>query len=281
MIRIPTLPTLSTAILALLATSSAFATNTVYLEAGNVYGSNPYGDSDGGEFTALTNTAIPSGYVAATKFTYGSLSGNSTGATTGFETFCVEDETYFWVDTTYDYTVSNYIDVPAGGPLTNGPGYTTAGLDVGIAYLYAQFATGTLANYDYNLANDPTDSADRNADAGVLQQAIWDLQGPSADPDVQSPMTVAEIDSNTYLLAAYNEFGDSLTTLEKSTVAYGNDFGVQVMNLADSGAGVYQNQLILDGVSVPRVPDGGSAVLLLGVGFLALFGFRFRSKQSV
>jgi len=280
MIRIPTFSTLSAAVLALLASSSAFATNTVYLEAGNVYGSNPYGDSDGGEFTALTNTAIPSGYVASTKLTYGSLSGNTTGATTGFETFCVEDETYYWVDTTYNYTVSNNIDVPVGGPLTNGPGFNAVGLDVGVAYLYSQFAQGTLAGYDYNLAGDPTDSSARNADAGLLQQAIWDLQGPSADPDVPSPVTLSEITGNTYLLAAYNEFGDSITTLEKSTVAYGNDFGVQVMNLSDSGAGVYQNQLILSGVGV-SVPDGGPTVLLLGAALLTLVGLRSRSKQSV
>lgn len=272
---------IASALFAALALSSqARANNEVYLEAGNVYGSNPFGNSDGGEFTALTNAGIPSGYAAAATYSYsGSLSGNTTGATSGFETFCVENSTYFVVDTTYNYSVSSDIQVPTpiAGGYEGDTGYTDVALSAGVAWLYQQFATGSLAGYDYDLTNTSADAATRNTDAGLLQQAIWDLQGasgsPDADPGTPALTTLAQVAAldNPYLTLVVDTIGLSAATSGQTSAG---EYGVYVMNLysgtndSSTGAQVYQNQLIYEGPS--SVPDSGATAMLLGIGLVLL-----------
>ncbi len=80
-----------------------------------------------------------------------------------FPTFCLETAEYFVPGGTYDAIVNNaaaYGGVgPAGDPIC-----------IGTAWLYSQFRAGTLSGYDAS-------GAARLADAGVLRQTIWYLEG--------------------------------------------------------------------------------------------------------
>jgi hypothetical protein len=240
--------------------TTAFATPTIYLEVGSAYGSNqknPYQNGDAGEFTALSSTlGVPSGYAAGATFTI--PAGGYDAGVTGFETFCIEDNTYFWVNTTYDYAVTSNVWIPAGGAVAgnNGVPFTTTPLSAGSAWLYEQFATEDLAGYNYS------NTADRLADAGLLQQAIWEIQGSPAEGS--SPPAVDY--SNPYVELVLAHF----TTLANARLAAGNTYGVSVLDLysTDSNGninGVYQDQLVYQGV-----PDNGSTIALLGVALLGL-----------
>ena len=96
-------------------------------------------------------------------------------ATPSFQTFCVERTEY--VASPMDIVVSTtFIDestvLGAGDGSHAIWGSKTYGdnLDDRTAYLYTQFATGTLTGYDYTLAG-------RSTSAGDLQNAIWWIEG--------------------------------------------------------------------------------------------------------
>jgi hypothetical protein len=266
-------------LLGLVVVAPAFATDTVYLEVGHAYGGNqqnPYQASDGGEFTALTNTGIPAGYSSLATLTI--PNGGYDAGVTGFETFCIEDQTYFYVGTTYDYQVSSDIWIPAGGAVegNNGTPYTTTPLSAGAAWLYEQFATGLLGTAaDASLYN-YTNTAARLADAGALQTALWELQGNPADPtDVVNLST----SNNAFVNLAISALGSVANT----QVAAGDTYGVQVMDLysTDSNGninGVYQDQLIYTG---PHVPETSATIALLGLGLLGLAAAGRRIKAVV
>lgn len=233
--------------------SQLLANNTVVLTQG------PYSYSDGGEFTATT---VP---TLATLSYYSPY----TSTSTSFQTFCVQVTTEFLPGATYSYSVNS---ISLGGP--NYPGGSVPlgqpnsyPLSEGTAWLYSQFARGTLANYDYNIANDPADAAIRKTDAGILQAAIWALQGGQVDGSYPSGVA-----GNIYYGEALAALGVNIDTVATPAT----DDHVEIMNLSqynggDNGPGYYQNQLIL-------VPDGGSTVSMLGAGFtlLALAGLRYR-----
>jgi len=121
-----------------------------------------YSSGNGGEFNAVPNVALLSANPT--------LSGYSSATAdllneTYFQTFCIETMEYFSPGSTYNVTISDKIlynagQFPSGGPIT-----------LGTAWLYSQFAAGTLNGYDY------TYGSGRTATAGDLQQAIWYLQG--------------------------------------------------------------------------------------------------------
>ena len=133
---------------------------------------------------------------------------------------------------------------------------------MGAAYLYQQFALGTLAHYDYSPAN-------RLTDAGLLQAALWYFEGGQSYSGFPSGIT-----GNQYYTDALNYvegLGYGATELTNSVTSEG-EFGVEIMNLtATSGGGAAQNQLVyLGGGSGltddnPPVPDGGATLALLGV----------------
>ncbi len=202
------------------------------------------GGSSGGEFNAITapTSYLGNGYTAQTAFNIGY------GA--GFETFCMQVAVEFNPTQTYNYTLGQSMML----------GNSVQPLTQGAAYLYYLFATGNpLLGYDY------VNPANRLADAGLLQAAIWDLeggQGWSGDPF--NPST------NPYYLLALSNFGG----LAGADAPSNGSFGVDVMLLTDANGAPAQDQLVLVGV-----PDGGTTVMLLGLGFggLALAGRRFRS----
>jgi hypothetical protein len=233
--------------------SPAFA-NSIYLLAGSGFAGwqggsyDPFQNNQGGEFAALgvnpdgggAVSLVAALYSPEAMYTFGA-GDDSTGAfagLTGFETFCVEggnNDITFYPGGIYNYSFSE--NILGGRPMQ---------LSVGVAWLYSQFATGTLAGYDYSA----TDGG-RITSAGALQNAIWYLQGEVGDP------------GNVFSIAAVNEFG--LAAATESVTLYGNDFNVEVMNLTDGNGSAAQNQLFLD-----PVPDGGPTVGLLGAALLAL-----------
>ncbi|MCL2349825.1 MAG: hypothetical protein FWC50_16365, partial [Planctomycetaceae bacterium] len=100
------------------------------------------------------------------------VQGNTAG-TTSFESFCVESSQALSSATSYG--VLNY----ANNKTTNSTGTS---LNLGVAKLYKDFATGTLANYAYGTGSRSTSATD-------LQTAIWALLG----------MTTANWSTNTFL----------------------------------------------------------------------------------
>ena len=216
----------------------------------------PFSFSNGGEFTATTvpEVALLSAYSPYTH------------TATTFQTFCVQDSTDFAPGNVYIYSLSS-ISLGSDGY----PGHTTSpgnlnsyALSEGTAWLYSQFARGTLVGYDFS-----NGLSQRNTDAGLLQSAIWELQGGQSFAGSYGYVSGGL--GNIYYDEALAALGGNLTTAATAAT----DYGVQIMVLSqygggDNGPGYYQNQLVL-------VPDGGSTVALLGIAISGLAMYRRRS----
>jgi hypothetical protein len=188
------------------------------------YGSRHSGN--GGEFNISSADFDPTamGYASA------AISGS------GFETFCLETNEFFNPGSTYYYAIS---EAASNGGVSGG---NPDPISLGTAWLYLNFAHGTLAGYDYTVG------AGGNASAAALQSTIWWLEGEGANP------------------------GNAFSTLVMTLPNYLDDnngyYGVGVLNLwgdADHTR-VAQDQLILR-----QVPDGGSTAILLGFGLVGLY----------
>lgn len=134
---------------------------TLYQDTGN-YSENL--GTGGGEFRAEGNSALNgvvdwSAYSASTS---GAISGQSY-----FQTFCTEIHEEFSPGN--PYTVTSI----GNNALYNGTANPVP-ITLGVAYLYSQFAAGTLSGYDYSYGSG------RVASAGNLQNAIWTLLGEGA-----------------------------------------------------------------------------------------------------
>ncbi len=132
-------------------------------------------------------------------------------------------------------------------------------MSVGVAWLYQQFATGALSGYNY------ANPADRLVNAGQLQAAIWELQGPSADPD----QTSVDL-TNPFVSLAVAHFGGAVGNATAAEAA--NEFSVSVLDLYSTDGdgqinGVYQDQLIYTN---NPVPDAASSAALLALALLAI-----------
>jgi hypothetical protein len=228
---------------------------TIQLDAiDGVYpGSDGY-PAGGGEFTAYTSQNFVQNY--ATDATYQG----------GFETFCTEvgvDFTpYNWGGPVYSYTVGNMAT-----PLSGGGEGSGIALTQGTAWLYYQFATGNLNNFNYAYGSG------READDTLLQAAIWALQGgQSYTAGGYASLSSTEA-NNQYYLAALTALGGSANADSTYTGPT-----VQLLQLAD-GSTAAQNQLVLTGdawtvTGSQNVPDGGYTLALLGIGLIGIFFFR-------
>jgi len=204
-------------------------------------GFGPWLIGSGGEFTVT-----PDAGVAAMLGGYSPYTMNQGGYRGSFQTFCVERNESISASTTYDVTFNN-VTVFSGKPLT-----------IGAAYLYQEFATGTLPYYNY--ADSPAGSrtGSNNTPHGTafeLQRAISYFMGE-------------------YPYDPYNFYMGAFGVVPLP----GNPFGlytgtqVQILNLWAPGqphdpAHAYQDVLIL------TVPEPATFALA-GLGAVALLAFR-------
>lgn len=168
----------------------------------------------------------------------------------GFETFCMDRNGTIVVPGTYNATIN-----------TSGTSLIGNTLTTGSAWLYQQFAAGTLAGYNY------TPGVNRAAFATVLQQALWNLgNGQYGGP--------AGTLNNVFVNAAVANFGSIAGATAFTT---GNAFDVAILNLshlAADGRTVIQDQPMFT-----LLPDGGTTLMLMGFGFssLALISRKMRA----
>ena len=206
-----------------------------------------YSAGDGGEFRAVT-TGVPVDWNAYSSATSGTVTSGTDGGSWGynsgldgqqyFQTFCTELNEEFSPGGLY--TVTSIGDAA----MTDNTGQPVP-ITMGVAYLYSQFATGTLDGYDYTYGNQRSTTSD-------LQNAIWILLG-------EENGTIAswiQTDLSTGL-------GDASTSW---TAAADGAFGVQDMVLGQPGQA--QDQLVITApVPEPSTIFAGALLLLpFGIG---------------
>jgi len=226
----------------------ASASPTLVLDVGT------YQSGIGGEFTAKDSLPGSFGLTG-----YSAWTSTGSGSTLTFDTFCVQagdDDVTFVPGTTYDYAYSGTI---IGGAMDSPP----RTLNLEVAWLYAQFASGNLAGYDYDNASDG-----RTADAAILQNAIWFLEGEGGADD-----------------SAYDTAFNTYITDNHITGGYtAGEFGVDVLNLSTGTGKAVQNQLVYNeggftGGGHP-IPDNGLTIALIGVSFLGLALYRRKAVKA-
>ncbi len=262
------------AVLALLAvsgSSNAFG-GTVTLTAG------AFQSGSGGEFQAHDDSNALGAYIASYDQvgTPNSLTGTGNTASQTFQTFCIEYNEHFSFDGTYN--VAGISDSARSGGLA-----VSDHLSVGTAYLYSQFAKGTLAGYSYDGG-----ATARRVSAAALQSTIWWLENEIAGNTGTVPNP-----SNSFSALVQGLFGavgtqtagtngsgggaasDTWTGAGSYTGQSGSNnvtFGVYALNL---GVGV-QDQLIYKTPGNTNVPDGGATVMLLGIAMASMATVRRR-----
>jgi len=234
------------ATLALLnASSPAFA---ISYSVSTVNGYGPYQTGVGGEFTLRTSDAFMNSLADG----YGNEAKNQVAGYTTFQTFCVEGNEHIYANTAYDVMLS---DRTTGGIL----------LTKGAAYLYSQFAQGSLTGYNYG--------AGRSTTAGQLQNTFWALMGNQVGQTFNP--------ANPFQSLLVTQFGDWTMA---NQAADAGEYGVYVLNMwasghVDESAFGRQDQLVwLVGVEGgSSVPDAGNSLLLLAFSAGALL---LISRQS-
>lgn len=203
-----------------------------------------YSYSDGGEFNAVPNASLLS--VNPALVGYAPATADLTAGTPNFQTFCIETGEYFYPGTTYNVTISDEVmydggQFPVGEPIT-----------IGTAWLYSQFAAGTLSGYDYH-------DSGRTVSAGDLQQAIWYLQG-----EVTSLINGGSgADGTIFYNAAVSALGGTINN------AANGAYGVVALNLwvpnpdGTNGAGAQDQLMVLPELSAVPEPSPGSFGLLI------------------
>jgi hypothetical protein len=205
-----------------------------------------YSYANGGEFRAVGNPGLDgivkwSAYSTATKGTISAADASSWGGgsvSVGqayFQTFCIEYNEEFSPGASYSVGVSQNAmygsQPPNGDPIS-----------IGTAWLYSQFAAGTLSGYNY------TYGGSRTSTAGALQQAIWWLEAESNG--------VRDSFINTAEDALYGAHGAA-----QDLLIVGNSngkYGVDALNLGAPGQ--VQDQLVI--VPEPTTMIAGALLLL-------------------
>lgn len=194
----------------------------------------------GGVFAVTNSDLDTSSYSSLAMFA--SVSGNNG---LGFGTFCLEYSEPFNPGQTFTYSIAAYANAGGVG------GQTSPGQDPisrGTAWLYSQFATGSLADYLY-----AGSVAQQKASALSLQNAFWFLEDEG-----QGSL------ANVYVTRAIEEFG----SLADAKSAANGLFGVQVLNLTQ-GSTRKQSQLYYH-----QAPEAGATAVMLVLGCVALAGLR-------
>jgi len=201
---------------------------TLYQDTGN------YTAGDGGEFRAVGNADLNS------VVDWSAYSAATSASQQYFQTFCTETSEYFTPGNTY--TISSI----GNNALYNGTDHPVP-ITLGVAYLYSQFAAGTLAGYDYGYGSG------RVLSAGNLQQAIWYLLG-----EYQDGAQVAGAALDALKAVTGTGPGDVFASSADWTSAANGAFGVQDMVLSTPGQA--QDQLVI--VPEPTTMIAGALLLL-------------------
>jgi hypothetical protein len=229
-----------TGLVCILMAASAFAAPTKVQVGYSASGYGIWQTGSGGEFTLNPiGTSNPlANYVA----NYDSKVKNI-GVDGTFQTFCIEENEYIYpYPATYTIVLNDnaiYGGVGGGGP-SGDP------LSVGAAYLYHEFATGTLAGYDYT-------DAGRHASAAELQNAIWCLEDEGgAISSAYASLLTANVGADLAVWKADNN----------------GKYGVKVLNMYDSAGCPGQDQLILmgEGHGGSNMVPAPGAILLGSIG---------------
>jgi hypothetical protein len=159
----------------------------------------------------------------------------------GFETFCLEKNEFVTIPGKYYYSVSD-------SAMAGGAGGPQDPISIGTAWLYSQFARGTLANYAYD-DFDCSDDNCRARSAGYLQEIIWYLEEEIGSISTENPFVDMVL--------------DQFTTLGAARADSNGAYSVRVLNLWENsdGTGNKQDQLVL--------PEPGT-LFLMGFGLLGL-----------
>ncbi len=183
-----------------------------------------------------------------------------------FATFCLERNEALSFGVSYNATLSN--------AAFSGGFNTDAGDAIApeTAYLFTQFANGTLSNYDYGTADGAANSL-RDSDAAALQSVIWWLEG-EIDP-IGAEFSFNNYDPLDAGLASVNLSKQAFKWWQEAVAAGWTDIGnVRVMNLWDGNTGAaVQNQLTLSFM----IPAPGAA--LLGMFGLTAIAVRRRKNR--
>ena len=210
----------------------------VGLDGTLTFGSPTYQNGVGGEFNAIT-TGLGS-----------------------FASFCIEDGENIGQPPSgpYTYTINtgavlgggggggaNAIDPYTGLPMDN--------ISRGTAWLFSQFSAGTLT---LDTGSGSYFDANRLANAGELQQAIWYLEDENNGV------------ANGYVSLAETALGTGLAGIKADS---GGAYGVVALNLFDASGNLAQDQL-----AVPEPTTTGC--FLLGLGALACGRHFSKNRRS-
>jgi hypothetical protein len=165
-------------------------------------------------------------------YSYGN-GGEFTAVTSGlgtFQTFCIEYNEEFGPGNTYQYNQNTGAVVGgAGADATDShTGLPMDNISLGTAWLYSQFRAGTLT---LDTGTGSYFNANRQANAGELQQAIWFLEDEVGGVD------------NGYVTLAETELGKNLAQIETDS---NGAYGVIALNLFN---GPSATQVTIDGVT--------------------------------
>ena len=186
------------------------------------YGSRHSGN--GGEFNASSANFVSR---------HDGLQGEDNHNGEGVETFAWKRMNISIPGSTYNYGISQ--GAIHGGVSGGDPDLISRGT----AWLYLQFAQGTLAGYNYSIG------VPGNASAGALQSTIWSLEGEGGTPNnAFSSLVTGDLANYTADNNGHLRCGRSQSVGPATTQAA-------------------QDQLIL--TRRTRHPDGGTTIMLLGV----------------
>jgi len=215
------------------------------LQATLLANSSQYSSLPGGEFRAVASADLVAatgnlqGYSSLTKGTISAANSSDWGynaalnGSSFFQTFCIEYNEHFYPGTTYTAGISQKAlyggQNPGGDPIS-----------IGTAWLYSQFAAGTLTGYEYNYGSGRAGASE----AGALQKAIWFLEQESNGAD------------NDFVALARSILGKDNTQLQADA---NGAYGVRALNLG--APGLVQDQLVV--VPVPETTTMIAGALLL------------------
>ena len=222
------------------AVACVFLTAPLYADTVDLTRKYGYFSGQGGEFIAK-----PGGWSFDPLEFYADSSKNVAGTSGTFQTFCIEAGEDVSVPGTYEVMLSDRAVL--GGAGASGGGDP---ISRGTAYLYYQFAGGTLSGYDYTPGTNRIDSAD------ALQSTIWWLEEEIANPE------------NVFSTLVLGEFGGAEVAKADNAGLY----PVRAMNmyvLGHPGEPGYESQDMLTMIPLP-------GAVLLGVLGLSAAGVKLR-----